>query len=163
MARSVEHYTAAEAARILRLSSQRVRQLLASGELRGVRDEVGHWEVDARSVHTLLEERREILFGALEDPQRLSELEAEVRELRYFLGRAEARLDMSAQTESALRESLQRERERADKLEAELREAQSSRLEPRESSERPPEKERKGDDTPPDTERRSWWRRMFGA
>jgi predicted site-specific integrase-resolvase len=163
MARSVEHYTAAEAARILRLSSQRVRQLLASGELRGVRDEVGHWEVDARSVHTLLEERREILFGALEDPQRLSELEAEVRELRYFLGRAEARLDMSAQTESALRESLQRERERADKLEAELREDQSSRLEPRESSERPPEKERKGDDTPPDTERRSWWRRMFGA
>jgi excisionase family DNA binding protein len=163
MARSVEHYTAAEAARILRLSSQRVRQLLASGELRGVRDEVGHWEVDARSVDTLLEERREILFGALEDPQRLSELEAEVRELRYFLGRAEARLDMSAQTESALRESLQRERERADKLEAELREDQSSRLEPRESSERPPEKERKGDDTPPDTERRSWWRRMFGA
>jgi excisionase family DNA binding protein len=163
MARSVEHYTAAEAARILRLSSQRVRQLLASGELRGVRDEVGHWEVDARSVHALLEERREILFGALEDPQRLSELEAEVRELRYFLGRAEARLDMSAQTESALRESLQRERERADKLEAELREDQSSRLEPRESSERPPEKERKGDDTPPDTERRSWWRRMFGA
>src|ERR671912_314306 len=160
MARSVEHYTAAEAARILRLSSQRVRQLLASGELRGVRDEVGHWEVDARSVHALLEERREILFGALEDPQRLSELEAEVRELRYFLGRAEARLDMSAQTESALRESLQRERERADKLEAELREDQSSRLEPRESSERPPEKERKGDDTPPDTERRSWWRRM---
>jgi hypothetical protein len=163
MARSVEHYTAAEATRILRLSSQRVRQLLASGELRGVRDEVGHWEVDARSVHALLKERREILFGALEDPQRLSELEAEVRELRYFLGRAEARLDMSAQTESALRESLQRERERADKLEAELREDQSSRLEPRESSERPPEKERKGDDTPPDTERRSWWRRMFGA
>jgi hypothetical protein len=163
MARSVEHYTAAEDARILRLSSQRVRQLLASGELRGVRDEVGHWEVDARSVHALLEERREILFGTLEDPQRLSELEAEVRELRYFLGRAETRLDMSAQTESALRESLQRERERADKLEAELREAQSSRLEPRESSERPPEKERKGDDTPPVPERRSWWRRVFGA
>ncbi len=42
MARSVDHYTAAEAARILRLSSQRVRQLLSSGELRGVRDEVGH-------------------------------------------------------------------------------------------------------------------------
>jgi excisionase family DNA binding protein len=163
MARSVEHYTAAEAARILRLSSQRVRQLLASGELRGVRDEVGHWEVDARSVHALLEERREILFGTLEDPQRLSELEAEVRELRYFLGRAEARLDMSAQTESALRESLQRERERADKLEAELREAQSSRLEPRESSERPPEKERKGHDPPPVPERRSWWQRVFGA
>jgi excisionase family DNA binding protein len=163
MARSVEHYTAAEAARILRLSSQRVRQLLASGELRGVRDEVGHWEVDARSVHALLEERREILFGALEDPQRLSELEAEVRELRYFLGRAEARLDMSAQTESALRESLQRERERADKLEAELREAQSSRLEPRESPETAAESEGRGEETPPDTEQRPWWQRWFGV
>ena len=113
-------YTAAEAARILRLSSQRVRQLLASGDLRGVRDEVGHWEVDSRSVHALLDERREVLLGALEDPQRLSELEAEVRELRYFLGRAEARLDMSAQAESELREALERERERADRLKEEL-------------------------------------------
>jgi excisionase family DNA binding protein len=162
MARSVEHYTAAEAARILRLSSQRVRQLLASGELRGVRDEVGHWEVDARSVHALLEERREVLFGSLEDPQRLSELEAEVRELRYFLGRAEARLDMSAQAESMLREGLERERERADKLEAELREAQTLRLEPRGAPETVTESEGKGE-TPPDTELRSWWRRVFGA
>jgi hypothetical protein len=162
MARSVEHYTAAEAARILRLSSQRVRQLLASGELRGVRDEVGHWEVDARSVHALLAERREVLFGSLEDPQRLSELEAEVRELRYFLGRAEARLDMSAQAESMLREGLERERERADKLEAELREAQTLRLEPRGAPETVTESEGKGE-TPPDTELRSWWRRVFGA
>ncbi len=165
MRRSVEHYTAAEAARILRLSSQRVRQLLASGELRGVRDEVGHWEVDARSVHTLLDERREVLFGALEDPQRLSELEAEVRELRYFLGRAEARLDMTAQAESTLREALERERERADSLKAELQEARSSRPEPRES----PEPRSKGP-TPPEHEggaqeptSRSWWRRWFSA
>jgi hypothetical protein len=123
---------------------------------------VGHWEVDARSVHALLEERREILFGALEDPQRLSELEAEVRELRYLLGRAEARLDMSAQTEFMLREDLQRERERSDKLEAELREAQSLRPEPGEQPATPTEREGKGE-TPPDTERRSWWQRWFGA
>ncbi len=134
-------YTAPEAARILRLSSQRVRQLLASGELRGVRDEVGHWEVDSRSVHALLDERREVLFGALEDPQRLSELEAEVRELRYFLGRAEARLEMPAQLESVLREALERERERADRLEAELaslREARKPSPEPRDASEARP-------------------------
>ena len=165
MARSVEHYTAAEAARILRLSSQRVRQLLASGELRGVRDEVGHWEVDARSVHALLEERREILFGALEDPQRLSELEAEVRELRYLLGRAEARLDMSAQTESTLREDLQRERERANKLEAELRQIQYLRLETRESPETVSEDESRGQ-APSDSEetpRTSWWQRLLGG
>ncbi|MCA1719180.1 MAG: helix-turn-helix domain-containing protein [Actinobacteria bacterium] len=166
MARSVEHYTAAEAARILRLSSQRVRQLLASGELRGVRDEVGHWEVDARSVHALLDERREVLFGALEDPQRLSELEAEVRELRYLLGRAEARLDMSAQAEFTLREALERERARAEELESELQEARRSRPE----SSGPPEATDKGttnDTIPPapqePVKRRSWLVRFFSG
>ena len=169
MARSVNHYTAAEAARILRLSSQRVRQLLSSGELRGVRDEVGHWEVDARSVQALLEERREVLFGSLEDPQRLSELEAEVRELRYFLGRAEARSDMSAQAESALQEALEREQARADRLEAELREARRPWPASRDVPETASEATEGTTDTPPDREqaktgvqRRSWWRRFFG-
>ena len=127
MADEVGHYTAAEAARILRLSSQRVRQLLASGELRGVRDEVGHWAVDARSVSEILGERREVLLGALEDPQRLSELEAEVRELRYLLGRAEARLEHAKGAEDALRaerdgllEDLKRVREEAERLREEL-------------------------------------------
>ena len=129
-------YTAAEAARILRLSSQRVRQLLASGELRGVRDEVGHWEVDARSVHELLNERREAFSEALEDLLRLSELEAEVRELRYLLGRAEGRLELAKGTESALRaeqerllEELARERERADRLKGTQEEADKLREE----------------------------------
>jgi hypothetical protein len=168
MGSRVEHYTATEAARILRLSSQRVRQLLASGELRGVRDEVGHWEVDARSVHTLLDERREVLFGALEDPQRLSELEAEVRELRYFLGRAEARLDMTAQAESTLREALERERERADSLKAELQEARSSRpeqKEPTESAGEPSDTAEPRSTTEEQQEQnsRSWWQRIFGG
>lgn len=174
MARSVDHYTAAEAARILRLSSQRVRQLLSSGELRGVRDAVGHWEVDARSVQALLEERREVLFGSLEDPQRLSELEAEVRELRYFLGRAEARSDMSAQAESALQEALEREQARADRLEAELREARRPWPAPRDAPETASEATEGTTDTPPDRGQaemgvqqasprsRSWWRRFFG-
>jgi regulator of protease activity HflC (stomatin/prohibitin superfamily) len=129
-------YTAAEAARILRLSSQRIRQLLASGALRGVRDEVGHWEVDARSVHELLNERREAFSEALEDLLRLSELEAEVRELRYLLGRAEGRLELAKGIESALRaeqeglqEELARERERADKLKGAQEEADRLREE----------------------------------
>src|SRR3954471_10541084 len=107
-------YTAAEAARILRLSSQRVRQLLASGALRGVRDEVGHWEVDPHSIRETLDERREVLFGTLEDPQRLSALEAEVRELRYLLGRWEGRLELLQNAESTLLQILEHERERAD-------------------------------------------------
>ena len=147
----MERVTVAEAARILRLSSQRVRQLLASGELRGVRDEAGHWEVDARSVHALLDERREVLFGALEDPQRLSELEAEVRELRYFLGRAEARLDMSAQAESVLREALERERERADRLETELREVRKPlSAEPQDAPETTSEDSDRREEAPPE-------------
>ena len=145
-------YTAAEAARILRLSSQRVRQLLASGELRGVRDEVGHWEVDARSVHELLNERREAFSEALEDLLRLSELEAEVRELRYLLGRAEGHLELAKGTESALRaeqerllEELARERERADRLKGAQEEADRLREEL--------EAERS----------KGFWRRLFGG
>jgi len=145
-------YSAAEAARILRLSSQRVRQLLASGELQGVRDEVGHWEVDARSVHALLTERREAFSEALEDLLRLSELEAEVRELRYLLGRAEGRLELTKDAESALRaererlvEDLARERERADKLEGAKEELDRLRAEL--------EAERS----------KVFWRRLFGG
>jgi DNA repair exonuclease SbcCD ATPase subunit len=158
-------YTAAEAARILRLSSQRVRQLLASGELRGVRDEVGHWEVDARSVHDLLNERREAFSEALEDLQRLSELEAEVRELRYLLGQADARVELRAQAESNLREALERERERADRLEAELRETRKPSPEPAVASQTASEETARGTATTPQphdpTERRSWLHRVF--
>ncbi len=159
--RTLSTYTAAEAARILRLSSQRVRQLLASGELRGVRDEVGHWEVDARSVHELLNERREAFSEALEDLQRLSELEAEVRELRYLLGRADAHVELRAQAESNLREALERERERADRLEAELTETRKPSPEPREA----PEKGTEEPGNPVQQEnpqRPSWWRRVLG-
>ena len=91
-------YTAAEAARILRLSSQRVRQLLASGALRGVRDEVGHWEVDPRSIRETLDERREVLFGTLEhereradvERKRVETLQVETERLREQLAEARA-------------------------------------------------------------------------
>jgi excisionase family DNA binding protein len=163
--RTLSTYTAAEAARILRLSSQRVRQLLASGELRGVRDEVGHWEVDARSVHELLNERREAFSEALEDLQRLSELEAEVRELRYLLGRADAHVELRAQAESNLREALKRERERADRLEAELIETRKTSPEPAETPQMASEETARGTATPggqEPSERPSWWRSFFG-
>ena len=43
-------------------------------------------------------------------------------DLSYRLGRAEARAELTERTESTVREQLIRERERADRLEAELRE-----------------------------------------
>ena len=51
----------------------------------------------------------------MEDPQRLSELEAEVRELRYLLGHTEGRLELVQGAESTLREQLARGIERADR------------------------------------------------
>ena len=99
--------------------------MLASGELRDVRDEVGHWEVDARSVHELLRERWEVLSGVLEDPQRLSELEAEVRELRYLLGRTEGRLELVQDAEGTLRDQLAREIDRADRAERRVEELEA--------------------------------------
>jgi hypothetical protein len=150
-------YTAAEAARILRLSSQRVRQLLASGALRGVRDEVGHWEVDPRSIRETLDERREVLFGTLEDPQRLSELEAEVRELRYLLGRSEGRLELLQNAESTLLQNLEHERERADveRKRVETLQVETERL-------REQLAEARAVESSPAEDSRLWWQRFFG-
>jgi excisionase family DNA binding protein len=105
--------------------------------------------------------------------QATPELIEVVQDLQYRLGRAEAQVELTAQTESTLREQLTREQARADRLEAELLESRrpppepspEPSPEPREASARatpwpgsgtvPPEPQE-----PP--ERRSWWRRFFG-
>jgi excisionase family DNA binding protein len=87
--------------------------------------------------------------------------------LRHVVERFEARtaeaaelkvrLELTTQAESTLRESLERERERADRLEAELaalREVGSPSSEPRD----PPEKVSET----MEGRSRSWWRRFFG-
>jgi excisionase family DNA binding protein len=115
-----DHYTSSEAARILRVSPQRIRQMLASGELEGAHDPVTKtWRIPQRAVHARLEERgprepRGPLLPASEYQDRLETLSRE-------LGRLEGRLQLSEQAESTLRETLERERERADRLEEELR------------------------------------------
>jgi excisionase family DNA binding protein len=89
-----------------------------------------------------------------------------VQDLQYRLGRAEAQVELTARTESTLREQLAREQERADRLEAELREARKPPPKPRdapESASEPPS----GAPTPPGAQeplqrRSSWWRRFFG-
>jgi excisionase family DNA binding protein len=55
-------YTPTEAARMLRVSPTRVRQLLQDGELDGERDEAGHWLIPARAVHERLERLRHESF-----------------------------------------------------------------------------------------------------
>jgi chromosome segregation ATPase len=74
-----------------------------------------------------------------EPPQAAKEAEglrARLEDLQRQLGRLEGQRELEAATQSTLREQLQREQERADRLEEELRDARQAA--------------------------RPWWRRIFG-
>jgi hypothetical protein len=77
---------------------------------------------------------------ASQEPPQVSESGREYQErveaLQRQLGRLEGQRELEAATQSTLREQLQREQERADRLEEELRDARQAA--------------------------RSWWRRIFG-
>ena len=115
-----DFYTTGEAARILRVSESRVRQMLLAGDLEGGRDpETDRWRIPQHVVHARVEERRP--REAARSLAEAREYESRIEELNRELGRLEGRLELTAVTESTLRESLDRERERADRLEEELR------------------------------------------
>jgi chromosome segregation ATPase len=130
-----ETYTAQEAARILRTTERTVRRRLERGDLEGTRDPTtGRWRVAARSITSAMPDRPP--KGSQEPPeasQEAADLRLKIEDLQRELGRLEGQRELEAVTQSTLREQLQRERERADRLEEELRDA-----------------------------RRSWWRRLFG-
>ncbi len=100
-----------------------------------------------------------------------AELVAQLQELQYRLGRAEARVELQAVAESTVREERDRliaqveeERRRADRLEGELREV-------RQPPPRPPDNPETSTKPEPGIQapasdagqpRRSWWRRFFG-
>jgi hypothetical protein len=169
-------YGVDEAARVLGLSPARVRQMLRSGELEGERREeriegvLGPWRIPAQAVRAF-QERRAAREATAETvgkasqpppgeitavtPSEASELLSEgVRQLREKvedllgeLGRLESRLEAAEIQETTLRESLQREseraereRQRADGLQAELDAERARRNE----------------------ERRGAWHRLFG-
>jgi excisionase family DNA binding protein len=144
-----DFYTVDEAARILKLTPGRIRQMLRAGELKGVPPEESGgrgpgrgWKIPMHAVHDRDRPTRvERSSEAPESPERLSELEVEVRTLRYELGLSRGRLELTEKAESTLRDALDRERERADaererveKLQAEL-----------------------------DRARLPWYRRLFGS
>jgi len=117
-----ETYSASEAAKVLKLSTRRVRQLAETEIIEGTRDAEGNWRLDKASVHAFRDDRRSSRprEGPRSRPKpsaawdRVTELE---RELRRLEGELRARAALTATTESTLRESLERERERADRLE----------------------------------------------
>ena len=120
-----ETYSASEAAKVLKLSTRRVRQLAETEEIEGTRNAEGNWRLDKASVHTFRDDRRS--SKPREGPRRRSNRSDSstawdrVTELERALGRLEgemrARAELTATTESTLRESLEREKERADRLE----------------------------------------------
>lgn len=132
-----EYYTVSEAAKILDISERRVRQIAQDGKVEGVRSEDG-WKLFRYSVHAFRDRRadqnpvrvaREPSTEAREWIERVTTLERE-------LGRLEGRLELTERTESTLREErqriledLQREREKADRLEGAQEEASRLREE----------------------------------
>ena len=120
-----DFYTAAEAARILRTTERTIRRRLERGDLEGTRDPTtGRWKVAAWSVHAAMPDRPP---KASEEPpaaaSELADLRLRVEDLQRALGRLEGQRELEAVTQSTLREQLERERARADRLEEELREA----------------------------------------
>jgi hypothetical protein len=175
MGRGEDTYTTAEAGRILRRSNRRILQMLESGELEGEKDESGRWRIPQRIIHELLPSRpprkgtANGTFKArqefLEASESAVEIQVMMEALQRDLGRLEGRLEVTAVAESTLRESLERERERADaereraetlqleveRLREQLAEASTSQRTTEDASE-----------TVPTEDRRSWWRRFFG-
>jgi excisionase family DNA binding protein len=130
-----DYYTVQEAARILRTTERTVRRRLERRDLDGSRDPTtGRWRVKAHSVTAAMPDRPpKESQEALESSQEAAGLRERVESLQRELGRLEGRLELTEMAESTLREQLERERERADRLEEELRDA-----------------------------RRSWWDRLWG-
>jgi hypothetical protein len=136
-----EFYTTGETAKILRLSTSRVRALAADRQLEAERDESGNGRFPAHAVHARMPERpaREAPdLDALDENRRLHE---RLEELQRLLGRMEGQRELQAMAESTLKEYLDRERQRADALELEAKRLRDEL----------------------DKARLPWWRRWFGS
>jgi len=123
-----DYYTTGEASRLLRVSEERVRQLLASGELAGDHDPITErWRVFKPAIHARREQRRpsepsRMTGDTREWVDRIAKLEKELGRLE---GEMRARAELTELTVSTLKVQLQRERERTDRLETELRQERS--------------------------------------
>jgi excisionase family DNA binding protein len=134
-------YTVSEAAKVLGRGERWVRQLASDGVIEGERTAEG-WQLLRRSVHDFRGQNPSTRVTAVAPlPPEAREALSKVEALQRELGRLEGRLELTEVAQSTLRDHLQRERkradeerERADRLEEELREA-----------------------------RRPWWRRWFDA
>jgi hypothetical protein len=113
-----EYYGVSEAAKVLGKGERWVRQLASNGVIEGKRTEAG-WQLLRRSVHEFRDSRPTsgVPLEAAEWPPEAREALSKVEALQRELGRLEGRLQITEVAESTLKESLERERERADRLE----------------------------------------------
>lgn len=189
IAESSGYTTTKQAAKALGVSRRTVQSYVRRGELEAVVEGEGvekTFYVAIDSLNALRERRRLSGEGASgsagiassasadsgippnaakEAGELAPELIEVVQDLQYRLGRAEAQVELTARTESTLREQLAREQERADRLEAELREARRSTPEPRDAPITVVEGQFGTETSASDTgepRRASWWRRFFG-
>ena len=99
-----ETYTVDEAAKILKLTPGRIRQMLRAGELEGIPPEESGgrgWKIPMHAVHDRDRPARvERPSEPPESPERLSDLEAEVRNLRYQLGLSRGRIELTEKAEA---------------------------------------------------------------
>jgi excisionase family DNA binding protein len=136
-----DFYTTGEAAKILRLSTSRVRALAAGGELEAERDEAGNWRFPAHAVHARMPDRPPRSSSTPDPTGEVERLHERLEELQRLLGRMEGQRELQAVAESTLRESLDRERQRADALQLEAKLLRDEL----------------------DKARLPWWRRWFGG
>jgi excisionase family DNA binding protein len=156
-------YTPTEAALILRVTPTRVRQLLQDGELKGERDEAGHWAIPARAVHERLERlRRESFLEAVgydlssvrEMPDLVEVLREQVEMLRVELEEAHAANRENRRIIAALTQRIPELEAPAEPPGGPQSAAEGSdRGQPRSGAGGPQER----------AQPRSWWRRMFGG
>jgi chromosome segregation ATPase len=159
-----ETYTVEEAARVLKRTPGRIRQMLRAGELSGEHeggDERKPWRVHKWSAHALRDRLQEDRGSTdqgrpsrsprepRESAESASELFWVVQDLQRELGRLEGRLQITETAESSLREDLERERQRAK----EERARADSERERAEELRRELEIERS----------RGFWSRLFGG
>lgn len=151
-----DHYTAQEAARVLKVTDARIRQMLLAGELEGNRDNSGRWWIPAHAVHDRerpprVERRR--FTEATDATDRLRELQEKVESLQYELGRSQARAELTEKAESTLRETWEQEHERTER---EYKRAEEERQRADEERQRAERLQMELNEA-----RLPWWRKLF--
>ncbi len=125
----MENLSTGQAAKMLNLTARRLQQMAEQGEIEATRTEGGHWRIPISAVERELQRRREGLNRLLMVEQLLSFQEGQALpepfqagsgRLEREIGRLQGRLEAVTEERDRLLKNLERERQRADRLQREL-------------------------------------------